>query len=158
MSISRFPIAKYLACAAVLALAGCDSLLSLDGDPELCARKPSNESVTDELVIVRAVENGGSRERLVLDRVRFLSPGGDEGHLNRVIYATTEKVRPADQGLEGLRRGDQLRVTTTYTGVVRGGGYEAFIDNWAANEGGCWEGGWVSQHTLESVTRTAAAP
>lgn len=158
MIISRYPIAKYVACAAVFALAGCDSLLSLDGDPELCARKPSNESVTDELVIVRAVENGGSHERLVLDRVRYLSPGGDEGHLNRVIFATTEKVRPADQGLEGLRRGDQLRVTTTYTDVVRGGGYEAFIDDWAANEGECWDGGWVSLHTLESVTRTAAAP
>lgn len=157
MSISRLPIAKYLACAAVLALAGCDSMLSLDGDPELCARKPSNESVTDELVIVRAVENEGSHERLVLDRVRFLSPGGDEGHLNRVIFATTEKVRPAGQGL-GLRRGDQLRVTTTFTGVVRGGGYEAFVDNWSANEGQCWEGGWVSLHTLDSVARTAAAP
>lgn len=158
MLISRSRALKPLASVAILAsLAGCGSLLSLDGDPELCARKPSNESVADELVIVRAVENGGSNERLVLDRMRYLAPG-DEGYLNRVIFATTEKVRPADQGLGGLRRGDQLRVTTTYTGLVRGGGYEAFIPAWAANEGECWEGGWVSLHTLESVERTASAP
>lgn len=158
MLISRLQTAKSLACAAtVLALAGCGSLLSLDGDPELCARKPSDESVTDEVVIVRAVENGGSRERLVLDRARYLAPG-DEGYPNRVIFATTEKVRPADQGLAGVRRGDRLRVTTTYTGLVRGGGYEAFIANWAANEGECWDGAWVSLHTLERVERTASAP
>lgn len=157
MSISRPRLTKSLACAALaFTLAGCDSLLSWDGDPELCARKPSSESVANELVIVRAVENPGPGERLVLDRVRFLGPGGDEGHLDRVVFATTEKV--AAQGLSGVRRGDTLRVTTTYTRLVRGGGYEAFIDNWAANEGECWEGGWVSLHTLESVERTASAP
>jgi hypothetical protein len=157
--LSRPRIARSLACAALaLALGGCESLLTLDGDPELCARKPSSASVADELVIVRAVENPGSHERLVLDRVRFLGPTGDEGSLDRVVFATTEKVRPAGQGLADVRRGDILRVTTTYASFVRGGGYEAFIDNWAANEGECWEGGWVSLHTLERVERTASAP
>jgi hypothetical protein len=156
--ITRPRPAKFFACALMmLGLAGCGSLLSLDGDPELCARKPSSESVADELVIVRAIENPGPHERLVLDRVRFLSPG-DERYLNRVVFATTEKVRPGDQGLGGVRRGDQLRVSTTYTTLVRGGGYEAFISTWAANEGECWDGGWVSLHTLESVERTASAP
>jgi hypothetical protein len=145
--------AARLGCAAAfLALAGCESLLSLDGNPRLCARKPSSESLVNERVIVRVVENSGSRERLVLDRVRYLAPG-DERYLNRVVFATTEKVRPADQGLGGVQRGDTLVVSTTYTSLVRGGGYEAYISDWAANEGKCFDGGWVSQHTLESVAR-----
>ena len=153
MHISRSHLTKLFGCAAAaVALAGCESLFSLDGDPELCARKPPTESVTNELVIVRVVENAGANERLVLDRVRYLAPG-DERYINRVIFATTEKVRPAVEGLGGVQRGDSLRVSTTYTSAVRGGGYEAYISNWSANEGQCWDGGWVSQHTLESVAR-----
>jgi hypothetical protein len=153
--ISRSHLVKLLGCAAtVVALSGCslESLVSFDGNPRLCARKPPTESVTNELVIVRVVENAGAR--LVLDRVRYLAPG-DDRYINRVIFATTEKVRPAVEGLGGVQRGDSLRVSTTYTSTVRGGGYEAYISNWAANEGECWDGGWVSQHTLEAVARPA---
>jgi hypothetical protein len=155
MHSSRSPIAKLLAGAAIiLTLAGCESIFSLDGNPKLCRRQPSNESVTNELVIVRAIQTPGPYERLVLDRVRYLAPG-DERYLNRVIFATTEKVRPEGQGLGGVERGDTLRVSTTYASLVRGGGYEAYISNWAAREGKCWDGAWVSLHTLDSFTRSA---
>ncbi len=73
------------------------------------------------------------------DRVRYLAPG-DERYLKRVILATTEKVRPEGQGSGGMERGDTLTVSTTYTSLVRGGGYETYISNRAANEGKSWAG------------------
>jgi hypothetical protein len=150
------PRARSVACAAVLfALAGCEHLFSLDGDPELCARKPPSEAVTDELVILRVVESSGPHERLVLDRVRYLGTEFDQRYPNRVILATTENVRLAGQGITGVQRGDTLRISSTFTEHVRGGGYEAYIDNWAANEGRCWDGGWVSKHSLQSLVRLA---
>jgi hypothetical protein len=82
--------------------------------------------------------------------VQYLEPGR-ERYLNRVVFATTEKLRDPGAGVAGLQRGDTLRVTTTYTMLTRGGGYEAYIDNWAAREGQCWDGAYVSQHTLESL-------
>lgn len=146
------PRAKSLACAAVLfTLAGCESLLTLDGNPELCARKPVTEAVTSELAIVRVVEQPGAHERLLLDRVRYLGTEFDQRYPNRLIYATTEKVRPAGQGLGGVERGDTVRISSTFSQHVRGGGYEAYVDNWAANEGECWDGGWVSQHSLDTL-------
>ncbi|HLM67998.1 MAG TPA: hypothetical protein VK358_10750 [Longimicrobium sp.] len=155
MPISRSSLAKPLACAlAAFALAGCEAMISPDGDPELCRQRPYPESVVNERVVVRVIESPGPTERLVLDRLRYQAPA-DQRNFNRVIFATTEKVRPAGQGLAGIQRGDTLQVSTTYTSFVRGGGYEAYISNWAANEGDCWDGRWVSLHTLESVSRSA---
>jgi hypothetical protein len=71
VSIFPSPLAKSLACAAALVLAGCEDLLTLDGNPELCRQTPSSEAVTNELAVVRVVENPGPNERLVLDRLRY---------------------------------------------------------------------------------------
>ena len=86
MYTGPFYLAKPLAGAAtLLTLDSCESIFGLGGNPELCKRQPANESVTDERVIVRTIQNSGPHERLVRDRVRYLTRG---------IVATLEKVRP----------------------------------------------------------------
>jgi hypothetical protein len=136
--------------AALLALAACESIFSLDGNPKACQQPQLTESVTNELAIVRVVQNPGAGERLVLDRVRYLDPA-NQRYRNRVIFATTEKLRPAGEGLQGVRQGDTVRISTTYTSQERNGGYEAFIPNWVINEWDCCEGGMVSVHSLNEL-------
>ena len=140
------PRLRLLSALATLALAGCDSILSLDGNPKACGRPQLTESVTNELAILRVIQSPGTYERLVLDRVRYLD--ADERYRNRVIFATTEKLRPAGEGLGGVRQGDTLRISTTYTTQVQDGGYEAYIPDWVINDWDCWEGGMVSVHSL----------
>jgi hypothetical protein len=144
-----FPARAALCAAAALALASCDSLLGLDGDPRLCRRRPPSEALADELVIVRVVETYGDGQRLYLDRVRYLA-AGDSSYLNRVVIGSTHKVRAAVEALH-VQRGDTLRVTTTFDTLVRAGGYEAYVPRWPANDGECWDGAWVALHAVESV-------
>lgn len=148
----RFIRRFHLLCgaAAMLALGGCESIFSLDGNPKACNQPQLTESVTNELAILRVIQTPGPNERLVLDRVRYLNPT-DQRYQNRVIYATTEKLRPAGEGLGGLQQGDTLRISTTYTSQVQDGGYEAFIPNWVINDWDCWEGGMVSVHSLNEL-------
>lgn len=136
--------------AAMLALPGCGSILSLDGNPKACAQPQLTESVTDELAVLRVIQSPGPSEYLVLDRVRYLAPA-DQRYRNRVIYGTTEKLRPAGEGLQGLRQGDTVRISTVYTSQVEGGGYEAFIPNWVIHEWDCWDGAMVSVHSLNEL-------
>ncbi len=134
----------------MLALAGCGSIFSLDGNPKACQQPQLTESVTNELAILRVVQSPGAHERLVLDRVRYLDPA-NQRYRNRVIFATTEKLRPAGEGLQGVRQGDTLRISTTYTTQEENGGYEAFIPNWVINEWDCFDGGMVSVHSLDAL-------
>lgn len=147
---ARFIRPSYLLCAVMLAVAGCESILSLDGNPKACRQPQLTESVTNELAILRVIQSPGAYERLVLDRVRYLNPA-DHWYRNRVIFGTTEKLRPAGEGLQGVRQGDTLRISTTYTSQERGGGYEAFIPDWVINEWKCWDGGMVSVHSLDEI-------
>ena len=140
---------KLVSCTAIaVVLAGCESVFGLDGNPKACNQSQLTESITNELAILRVLQSPGQNERLVLDRVRYLDPANGR-YRNRVIYATTEKLRPAGEGLQGVREGDTLRISTTYTGQVQDGGYEAFIPNWVINDWDCWEGGMVSVHSLD---------
>lgn len=148
-----FPARAALCAAAALALASCESLLSLDGDPRLCRRRPPSEALADELVIVRVVQPHGDVQHLYLDRVRYLS-AGDSSYLNRVVIGSTQKVHAAVEALR-VQRGDTLRVTTAFDTLVRSGGYEAYIPRWPANDGECWDGAWVALHTIESVAPAA---
>ena len=144
-----FPARAALCAAAALALAACESLLSLDGDPELCRRRPPAEVLSGELVIVRAAQPWGEDQRLFLDRVKYLA-AGESAYLNRVVIGSTEKVRAEVEALD-VQRGDTLRVTTAFDTLVRSGGLGVYIPRWAANEGRCWDGAWVALHTIESV-------
>jgi hypothetical protein len=149
---ARFVRRFQLLCgaAAMLALPGCDSILSLDGNPKACAQPQLTESVTDELAVVRVIQSPGASEYLVLDRVRYLAPA-DQRYRNRVIYGTTEKLRPAGEGLPGVQQGDTVKISTVYTSQVQGGGYEAFIPNWVINEWDCFDGAMVSVHSLNAI-------
>jgi hypothetical protein len=133
---------------------GCESIFSFDGDPALCRRRPPPESLADERVIVRVIESPGPNERLLLARVRYLAPGANR-YINRLVYATAEKVRPAGEGLAGVRQGDTLRVSATYNSRTKRAGCEADVSNWTANAGQCCNGAWVSLHTLDGVTRSS---
>lgn len=140
---------------ALLGSAGCDWILpELDSDSRLCSRHPGAAPLTDELVIVRvSALYAAGEHRLYLDRLRYLGSKDSSRSLNRVIIAAT----PPSPDVTALALGDTVLVTTSFDRLIRAGGYEFYIPDWAANEGGCFDGAWVALHQIERITRASPA-
>ncbi|HEX6373298.1 MAG TPA: hypothetical protein VF006_30525 [Longimicrobium sp.] len=143
-------IGRVLTGLVLLGSAGCDWLLpGLDSDSRACNRHPGAAPLTDELAIVRVSEAYAPGEhRLYLDRLRYLVPRDSSRSLNRVIIAAT----PPSPEITALALGDTVLVTTSFDRLIRGGGYEFYIPDWAANESRCFDGAWVALHQVRSIS------
>lgn len=140
----------------VVALSGCDWVVNrlLIGDSPECDRPPRVESLTNEVAIVRVNASGTTLTReLYLDRLSYLAVRDSVRSRNRVVIA---QVATSPEVL-AIEWGDTVRVTTTFAGVRRGGGYEFQIPEWAANEIQCFDGALVTVHRIVSITPYSAS-
>lgn len=146
-------IGRVLAGLVLLGFTGCDWILpELDSDSRLCNRHPGAAPLTDELAIVRVSEPYAAGEhRLYLDRLRYLGSRDSSRSLNRVVIAAT----PPSPDITTLTHGDTVLAATSFDRLIRGGGYESSIPEWAANESRCFHGAWVALHRVRSIRRVS---
>lgn len=140
----------------VVALAGCDWVVNrlLIGDSPECDRPPRVESLTNELAVVRVNASGTTLTReLYLDRLSYLAVRDSVRSRNRVVIA---RVATSPEVL-AIEWGDTVRVTTTFAGVRRGGGYEFQIPEWGANEIQCFDGALIAVHRIVSIAPYSAS-
>lgn len=104
------PLGWLLVGGMVVALAGCLNPLGSYRGP-----LPSQEDITDEVVIVRSeyVWVPGSVHEFIMDRVRF-QEAGDPHNVDRVVRVlTTEETAAAVIGLH-LQAGDRVTISTEF--------------------------------------------
>ncbi|HEX6369791.1 MAG TPA: hypothetical protein VF006_12805 [Longimicrobium sp.] len=148
-------IERVLVGLVLLGSSGCDWILpELDSDSRACSRHPGAAPLTDELAIVRVSEPYTAAEhRLYLDRLRYLVSRDSLRSLNRVVIAAT----PPTPDITALALGDTVLVTTAFDRLIRAGGYEFYIPDWAANESRCFDGAWVALHRVVRIRRASTA-
>ena len=153
----RVNVAARVCCGfLVVALSGCDWVVNrlLIGDSPECDRPPRVESLTNEVAIVRVNASGAALTRdLYLDRLSYLAVPDSIRSRNRVVIA---QIATSPEVL-AMEWGDTVRVTTTFAGVRRAGGYEFQIPDWAANEFQCFDGALAAVHRIVSIAPYSAS-
>jgi hypothetical protein len=133
------PLEWLLAGSVVFVFAGCLNPLGAYRGP-----LPSEEDITDEVVIVRSehVRVPGLVHEFIMDRVRF-QEAGDPHNVDRVVRVfTTEETAAAVIGLH-LQVGDRVTISTEYGQRTKVSGLTE-VPNWPGHRyqeypiGGHW--------------------
>jgi len=135
---------------AISMVSGCGALLD-DVYKVYKGPPPASEGLTDERVILRALQHdvNGRPQHYYLDRLSFLERA-DSLHIDRIIIGMPGALQARIDSL-GVQRGDTLVVSTEFRGTTFSGGLEVYIPNWGANR--YYERYPVALHALTSVAR-----
>jgi hypothetical protein len=109
---------------------------------------PDSVALVDERVIVRTVWSGDSYLIFMVERVRF-AEAGDWHNVDRVVKLETPADTRAAIAQMGLRKGDRLRISTTYLGTASAG-QSLGVPNWPGHNAWHYP---VGRHLLESVAQ-----
>jgi hypothetical protein len=124
-SASRSAMHWVLLCGTALSMAACDlNLLGAYRGPQ-----PSQEDITNEVVIVRSEYDSQLGQRqFIMDRVRF-TEAGDPFNVDRVVRVSTTEATVAEVIEFGLQPGDRVTISTVYIGNRRVGALTE-VPNW----------------------------